>query len=116
MTNQSVAIKAIEKNKVIRTGLIDRIKCEISIMKLARHPNIIQLFEVMATRTKIYFVMEYAKGGEIFNKVSKGKLKEEVAHKYFKQLINVVDFCHSRGVYHRDIKPKNIILDENGCL
>ncbi|CAK8566055.1 unnamed protein product [Lathyrus sativus] len=116
VTNQSVAIKAIEKNKVVRTGLVDRIKREISVMKLARHPNIIQLFEVMATKTKIYFVMEYAKGGELFNKVSKGKLKEEVAHRYFKQLINAVDFCHSRGVYHRDIKPENILLDENGNL
>ncbi|XP_050880825.1 CBL-interacting serine/threonine-protein kinase 10 [Lathyrus oleraceus] len=116
VTNQSVAIKAIEKNKVMRTGLMDRIKREISVMKLARHPNIIQLFEVMGTKTKIYFVMEYAKGGELFNKVSKGKLKEEVAHRYFKQLINAVDFCHSRGVYHRDIKPENILLDENGNL
>ncbi|KAL5077164.1 hypothetical protein RYX36_016148 [Vicia faba] len=116
VTNQSVAIKAIEKNKVVKTGLVDRIKREISVMKLARHPNIIQLFEVMATKTKIYFVMEYAKGGELFNKVSKGKLKEEVAHRYFKQLINAVDFCHSRGVYHRDIKPENILLDENGNL
>ncbi|XP_058787877.1 CBL-interacting serine/threonine-protein kinase 10-like [Vicia villosa] len=116
VTNQSVAIKAIEKNKVMRTGLVDRIKREISVMKLARHPNIIQLFEVMATKTKIYFVIEYAKGGELFNKVSKGKLKEEVAHRYFKQLINAVDFCHSRGVYHRDIKPENILLDENGNL
>ncbi|XP_004500345.1 CBL-interacting protein kinase 18 [Cicer arietinum] len=116
VTNQSVAIKAIDKDKVMRTGQGDRIKREISVMKLARHPNIIQLFEVMATKSKIFFVIEYAKGGELFNKVAKGKLKEEVAHKYFKQLINAVDFCHSRGVYHRDIKPENILLDENGNL
>ncbi|WVY92902.1 hypothetical protein V8G54_031990 [Vigna mungo] len=101
ITNQSVAIK---------------IRREISVMRLARHPNIIQLFEVMANKSKIYFVMEYAKGGELFNKVAKGKLKEDVAHKYFKQLINAVDYCHSRGVFHRDIKPENILLDENGNL
>lgn len=116
VTNQSVAIKAIEKDKVMRTGQVDRIKREISVMKLARHPNIIQLFEVMATKSKIYFVMEYAKGGELFDKVCKGRLKEKVAHRYFKQLINAVDFCHSRGVYHRDIKPENVLLDENGNL
>ncbi|XP_057429214.1 CBL-interacting serine/threonine-protein kinase 10-like [Lotus japonicus] len=116
ITNQGVAIKMMDKDKVIKTGLADRIKCEISIMKLARHPNIIQLFEVMATKSKIYFVMEYAKGGELFNKLTKGKLKEAVAHRYFKQLINAVDYCHSRGVYHRDIKPENILLDENGNL
>jgi len=70
----------------------------------------------MATKTKIYFVVEYAKGGELFNKVSKGKLKEDVARRYFQQLINAVDFCHSRGVYHRDIKPENLLLDENDNL
>ncbi|KAL2333054.1 hypothetical protein Fmac_014267 [Flemingia macrophylla] len=116
ITNQSVAIKVIDKDKITKTGQSEQIKREISIMRLARHPNIIHLFEVMANKNKIYFVMEYAKGGELFNKVAKGKLKEDVAHKYFKQLINAVDYCHSRGVYHRDIKPENILLDENGNL
>ncbi|BAT88254.1 hypothetical protein LR48_Vigan09g134800 [Vigna angularis] len=116
ITNQSVAIKMIDKDKIMRTGQVEQIRREISVMRLTRHPNIIQLFEVMANKSKIYFVMEYAKGGELFNKVAKGKLKEDVAHKYFKQLINAVDYCHSRGVFHRDIKPENILLDENGNL
>lgn len=116
ITNQSVAIKVIDKEKIMKVGLVDQIKREISIMTLVKHPNIIQLYEVMATKTKIYFVMEYAKGGELFDKVAKGKLKEEVAWKYFNQLINAVDFCHSRGVYHRDIKPENLLLDENDNL
>ncbi|KAI6670878.1 hypothetical protein NL676_005763 [Syzygium grande] len=85
-------------------------------MRIVKHPNIVQLYEVMATKSKIYFVMEYAKGGELFNKVSKGKLKENVARKFFIQLINAVDFCHSRNVYHRDIKPENLLLDENDNL
>lgn len=116
ITNQGVAIKMIDKDKIMRTGQVEQIRREISVMRLARHPNIIQLFEVMANKSKIYFVMEYAKGGELFNKVARGKLKEDVAHKYFKQLINAVDYCHSRGVFHRDIKPENILLDENGNL
>lgn len=101
---------------VVKVGLKDQIKREISVMKLARHPNVLQLYEVMATKSKIYFVMEYAKGGELFKKVAKGKLKEEVAWKYFRQLIDAVDFCHSRGVYHRDLKPENLLLDENDNL
>lgn len=115
-TSQSVAIKVIDKDKVMRVGLMDQIKREISVMRLVRHPNILQLYEVMATKTKIYFVLEYAKGGELFDKVAKGKLKEEVARKYFQQLISAVDFCHSRGVYHRDLKPENLLLDENEDL
>ncbi|EEF40081.1 CBL-interacting serine/threonine-protein kinase 20 [Ricinus communis] len=115
-SNQSVAIKIIDKEKVLKSGLIDQIKREISVMRLVRHPNIVQLYEVMASKTKIYFAMEYVKGGELFNKVAKGKLKEDVARKYFQQLIGAVEFCHSRGVYHRDIKPENLLLDENGDL
>lgn len=115
-TGQSVAIKIIDKEKVLKVGMIDQIKREISVMRLVRHPNVVQLYEVMASKTKIYFVIEYIKGGELFNKVAKGKLKEDAARKYFQQLISAVDFCHSRGVYHRDLKPENLLLDENGNL
>uniref|UniRef100_M1BU67 non-specific serine/threonine protein kinase n=2 Tax=Solanum tuberosum TaxID=4113 RepID=M1BU67_SOLTU len=115
-TGQSVAIKVIDKEKVLRVGLMNQIKREISVMKLVRHPNIVHLYEVMATKTKIYFIMEYCKGGELFNKVLKGRLKEDAARKYFQQLINAVDFCHSRGVYHRDLKPENLLLDDDENL
>ncbi|KAM1138760.1 hypothetical protein ACFX2I_036527 [Malus domestica] len=115
-TNESVAIKVIDKEKILKGGLIAHIKREISILRRVRHPNIVQLFEVMATKAKIYFVMEYVRGGELFNKVAKGRLKEEVARKYFQQLVSAVGFCHARGVYHRDLKPENLLLDENGDL
>ncbi|KAK6133524.1 LOW QUALITY PROTEIN: hypothetical protein DH2020_032738 [Rehmannia glutinosa] len=113
---ESVAIKVIDKEKILKVGLIAHIKREISILRRVRHPNIVQLFEVMATKSKIFFVMEYVKGGELFNKVAKGRLKEEVARKYFQQLVSAVAFCHARGVYHRDLKPENILLDEDGNL
>ncbi|KAK4385254.1 CBL-interacting protein kinase [Sesamum angolense] len=115
-TGQSVAIKVIDKEKVVKVGLIDHTKREISIMSMVKHQNIVQLDEVMATKTKIYFVMEYAKGGELFHKVAKGRFKEDIARKYFQQLICAVHFCHSRGVYHRDLKLENLLLDENGNL
>lgn len=115
-TSQSVAIKVIDKEKVLKVGMIDQTKREISVMSMVKHPNSLELYEVMASKSKIYFVMEYAKGGELFNKISKGKLSENMARKYFQQLISAVDFCHSKGVYHRDLKPENLLLDENGVL
>jgi 5'-AMP-activated protein kinase, catalytic alpha subunit len=115
-TSVSVAIKVIDKGKVVKVGLVDQIKREISAMKLVRHPNIVQLNEVIATKTKIYFVLEYVKGGELLAKVKRGRLKEDVARKYFQQLICALDFCHSRGVYHRDLKLENLLLDENSDL
>lgn len=115
-TGQSCAIKVIDKEKIMKGGLIDQIKREISVMRLIKHPNVVRLYEVMASKNKIYFVMEYVRGGELFGKVVKGKLKEDAARHYFQQLIAAVDYCHSRGVYHRDLKPENLLLDENGNL
>ncbi|CAN0926202.1 CBL-interacting serine/threonine-protein kinase 12, partial [Linum grandiflorum] len=43
-------------------------------------------------------------------------LKEDVARRYFQQLISAVAFCHARGVFHRDLKPENLLLDEEGNL
>ncbi|MQL75453.1 hypothetical protein Taro_007828 [Colocasia esculenta] len=115
-TSESVAIKVLDKEKIMKGGLIGHIKREIAILRRVRHPNIVQLFEVMATKTKIYFVMEYVRGGELFGRVAKGRLREETARKYFQQLMSAVAFCHARGVYHRDLKPENLLLDENGDL
>ncbi|KAL5977154.1 CBL-interacting serine/threonine-protein kinase 23 [Asimina triloba] len=94
-----------------------KIKREISTMKLIRHPNVVRMYEVMASKTKIYIVLEYVTGGELFDKITNhGRLKEDEARKYFQQLINAVDYCHSRGVFHRDLKPENLLLDSTGVL
>ncbi|KAH7547476.1 hypothetical protein FEM48_Zijuj01G0314100 [Ziziphus jujuba var. spinosa] len=116
ITGESVAIKVLNKDKLKKDGFMEQIKREISVMRLVHHPNIVALKEVMANKAKIFFVMEYVKGGELFAKVVKGKLKEDIARKYFRQLVSAVDFCHSRGVSHRDLKPENLLLDENGDL
>lgn len=115
-TGKSVAMKVVGKEKVIKVGMMEQVKREISVMKMVQHQNIVKLDEVMASKTKIYFAMELVRGGELFEKIAKGKLKEDVARNYFHQLISAVDFCHSRGVYHRDLKPENLLLDEEGNL
>ncbi|KAJ4709608.1 Non-specific serine/threonine protein kinase [Melia azedarach] len=115
-TGKSVAMKVVGKEKVIKVGMMEQIKREISVMKMVEHRNIVELHEVMASKSKIYFAMELVKGGELFNKIAKGRLREDVARVYFQQLISAIDFCHSRGVYHRDLKPENLLLDEEGNL
>ncbi|KAF5782846.1 putative protein kinase CAMK-CAMKL-CHK1 family [Helianthus annuus] len=116
LTGMSVAVKVIDKKKVLKSGMITHIKREISVMRLVKHANIVRLHEVMASKTKIYFILEYVKGGELFDKLAKGRLKEDAARKYFQQLISAIGFCHSRGVYHRDLKPENLLLDDEGNL
>ncbi|PIA48782.1 hypothetical protein AQUCO_01300011v1 [Aquilegia coerulea] len=116
-TGHSFAIKILDKNQVLRHKMVEQIKREISTMKLIKHPNVVQLFEVLASKTKIYIVLEFVDGGELFDKiVNNGRLKEDDARRYFQQLINAVDYCHSRGVYHRDLKPENLLLDSYGVL
>ncbi|KAI3450254.1 hypothetical protein Pfo_006919 [Paulownia fortunei] len=116
-SGQSVAIKVIHKSRLNNhANCMASIKREISIMSRLRHPHIVKLFEVLATRTKIYIVLEFVKGGELFAKVAKGRFGEGRSRKYFQQLISAVSYCHSRGIYHRDLKPENLLLDENGDL
>ncbi|CAL4914138.1 unnamed protein product [Urochloa decumbens] len=86
-------------------------------MKLVKHPNVVRLFEVMGSKARIFIVLEYVTGGELFEIIAtNGRLKEDEARKYFQQLINAVDYCHSRGVYHRDLKLENLLLDAAGNL
>lgn len=91
---------------------------EIDAMRrLQNHPNILKIHEVMASKTKIYLVMELATGGELFSKISgRRRLKEGVARRYFQQLVSALNFCHQNGITHRDIKPQNLLLDEFGNL
>lgn len=115
-TERSVAIKAINKQRIVKGGLTANVKREISIMRRLRHPNIVRLLEVLANKKKIYFVLEFAKGGELFAKVAKSRFSEDLSRRYFQQLISAVGYCHSRGVFHRDLKPENLLLDENWNL
>ncbi|KAL8137298.1 hypothetical protein V2J09_003299 [Rumex salicifolius] len=110
-TDESVAIKVMKKVDIEEAGMIDQITREISVMAKVKHTNIVELKEVMATRTKIYLVMEYLQGGELCNKVRRAKLSDKDARRYFQQLISAVEFCHSRGIYHRDLKLENLLLD-----
>lgn len=116
-TGEFVAVKIFNRDNVLQHKMVEQIKREIATMKVIKHPNVVKLHEVMASKTKIYIVLELVDGGELFDIIAKqGRLKENEARKYFQQLINAVDYCHSRGVYHRDLKPENLLLDSYGVL
>ncbi|XP_057833397.1 CBL-interacting protein kinase 24 isoform X2 [Cryptomeria japonica] len=110
-------MEVLQKDLVFVFGNRNEIKREISIMKLVRHPNIVRLNEVLASQSKIYIVLEFVTGGELFDKIAhQGRLGENESRRYFQQLIDALDYCHSKGVYHRDLKPENLLLDSQGNL
>ncbi|EXB39520.1 CBL-interacting serine/threonine-protein kinase 23 [Morus notabilis] len=73
-TGENVAIKILDKDKLLKHKMIGQIKREISTMKLIRHPNVIRMYEVMASKTKIYIVMEFVTGGELFEQIPENLL------------------------------------------
>jgi 5'-AMP-activated protein kinase catalytic alpha subunit len=116
-TGESVAIKVMKKEEILaETVRIRHVQTEISAMRTLRHPNIVQLYEVILNENKICIVMEYVKGADLVTKISEEKTKpdEDTKRKYFQQLISAVEFCHSKGVYHRDLKLEHVLVDENG--
>ncbi|XP_010270997.1 PREDICTED: CBL-interacting serine/threonine-protein kinase 1-like isoform X1 [Nelumbo nucifera] len=114
-TGQAVAVKILEKKRILDLKITDQIRREISTLKLLKHPNVVRLHEVLGSKTKIYMTLEYVNGGELFDRIaSKGRLSESEGRKLFQQLIDGVSYCHDKGVFHRDLKPENVLVDAKG--
>ena len=110
-SGRQVAIKIINKTYVEGTDL-EQIKSEIDILKIAKHPNIIKLYDVFENEKYIYIIMEYCPGGDLFSYIEKRdfKLKESHAAEIIYKLCKAVYFLHQYGIVHRDLKPENILM------
>lgn len=112
-----VAIKILDKSDIKANELTVNVRREIAIMKALNHKNIVNLREVLSSKSKLYIVMDLVRGGELFEMIERrGELDEKLARKYFQQLVDGIDYCHRRGVCHRDLKPENLLVDERGTL
>ena len=112
LTGEKVAIKILEKDKIHDQKDVERITREIKILKKVRHPNVIQLYEIIETEKELYMVMEYASGGELFDFIVRHtRLSEKQACKFYLELISGIEYIHQSGVCHRDLKPENLLLD-----
>jgi len=113
-TNENVAIKILDKSKMIEDDDVIHVQREISILKKLKHRNIVQLYEIIQTKKNIYLIMDYAEGGELFEYISnKKKLTEIESCKFFQDIINGLEYLHKQNIAHRDLKPENLLLDFN---
>ncbi|TKY45720.1 Serine/threonine-protein kinase SRK2I [Spatholobus suberectus] len=112
-TQELVAVKYIERGDKID----ENVKREIINHRSLRHPNIIRFKEVILTPTHLAIVMEYASGGELFERIGNaGRFTEDEARFFFQQLISGVSYCHAMEVCHRDLKLENTLLDGSPAL
>ncbi|KAM7478855.1 hypothetical protein LguiA_027068 [Lonicera macranthoides] len=108
VTKELVAMKYIERGHKID----ENVAREIINHRSLRHPNIIRFKEVLLTPTHLAIVMEYAAGGELFERIcNAGRFSEDEARYFFQQLISGVDYCHFMQICHRDLKLENTLLD-----
>lgn len=107
------AVKIIRKDLLTSAHQRATLDNEIKILKSLDHPNIVRVNEFFEEVKRLYIVMEYCKGGELFGEiVKKGYLTEGQAVIIMKQIFLTLEYLHSQGIIHRDLKPENIMLEE----
>ena len=117
ITGEKVAVKMLYKEKIVEEADKKRLEREIKILKVLRHKNIVQLYNVIQTSSTIYLVMEHIKGKELFEIIVKKKrLNELEALRYFQQLISGIEYLGKIRVAHRDLKPENLLIDSRNNL
>jgi serine/threonine protein kinase len=94
---------------------LKKVMQEYNILKRARHMNIVRLYESFETDLHIIYVMEVCGGGDLLTYVRRRrKLKEDFAKFIMRQIVLGLQYVHSKGVLHRDIKLDNILLTSEG--
>ena len=116
-TKEKVAIKILKKKKIIQREDIDRIEREINILKNLNHINVIKIYKINEDSENYYIVMEYCENGELFHYiVERKRLEEDEASFFFYQLVNGLEYIHSKNIVHRDLKPENLLLGKDNIL
>ena len=115
-TNKDMAVKVINKNAT-RYSHIDKMKEEVSILRILSHPNIVKFYGYIETTNQLLIKMEYIKYGSLKQWIKKrDKISEEEASIILKKILSAIEYLHSKQICHRDIKPENIMLSEENDL
>ncbi len=112
ITKERRAVKIIPKYKM---ASVENFLNEIELMRLVDHPNIIRLYEWFEDKVNVYIVMDLCEGGELFEKISaEGHFTEHVAANLFRDMMNSVNYCCTKKICHKDLKPENFMFASKG--
>ncbi|KAJ7953123.1 GPCR kinase [Quillaja saponaria] len=109
-----VAVKRIEKNKMILPIAVEDVKREVKILReLAGHENVVQFYNAFEDDSFVYIVMELCEGGELLDRIlakKDSRYTEKDAAVVVRQMLKVAAECHLHGLVHRDMKPENFLF------
>jgi len=117
--NKVFAMKILKKRAIVARNQVEHTKAERKILQALQHPFLMTLRYAFQSKEKLYFVLDYFQGGELFFHLkNKRRFSEEVARLYVGEIALALGHLHSLGVIYRDLKPENILLDDIGhvCL
>jgi len=113
-TKYVVALKVLQKKQIVKTKVRHQLQREIEIQYHLRHPNILRLFAYFYDRKRVYLVLEFAQGGELYKVLKKeGSFTEPRASKYIRQVVDALKYLHEKNIIHRDLKLENLLLHED---
>lgn len=115
LNGQPTAVKVIRKEPLDVKSEI-RLRKEIEILRYAKHPNLVQLYDIFETQACLYIVTEYMDGGSLFEwlETRKFRITEKVAKGLVTDIARGLSFLHENGVVHRDVKLENVLLSQDG--
>jgi len=116
-TGQMFALKVLKKDNIIKRNQVEHTKTERSVLGYVKHPFIVGMNMAFQSREKLYFVLDYCAGGELFFHLGKlGKFTESRSRFYAAEIILAISYVHSLDIIYRDLKPENVLLDGAGHI
>ncbi len=111
---REVAIKAIRPELANRPDFVRRFEAEAQLVAALEHPHIVSLFDFWRDPDGAYLVMPYLRGGSLADRLEKGPLDPTIALGLLREVGAALMYAHRRGVVHRDVTPRNVLLDDDG--
>ena len=116
-THETFAMKSLKKDLLIEQEQIENTLLEKEILQTIDYPLLCGLVFCFQTEERIYFVMPFLSGGELFQHLRKFRtFDEDKVRFYGAQIALALEYLHSKGIVYRDLKPENILMDEDGYL